>query len=83
MLKFLKKLIDPEAKDLARIREIVKLVNNREAEMQKLTDEDLRRKTDEFKNRLSAGENLNDLLPEAFAVVREASVRTLDRKSVV
>lgn len=80
LLKFLKKLIDPEAKDLARIREIVKLVNDKEAEMQKLTDEDLRRKTDEFKNRLSAGETLDSLLPEAFAVVREASVRTLGQR---
>lgn len=52
-------------------------INDLEPEFQKLTDEQLRAKTDEFKKRLQAGESLDDLLPEAFATVREASVRTI------
>lgn len=77
MIKFLKKLFDPDKKDLARLTEMTKLVNAKEVEMQKLSDEALRGKTDEFKRRLVQGESLDSLLPEAFAVVREASVRTL------
>ena len=48
-----------------------------EPEMQKLSDEELKEKTKEFKERLAKGETLDDLLPEAFAVVREAAVRVL------
>ncbi|HTJ96991.1 MAG TPA: hypothetical protein VL381_05940, partial [Rhodocyclaceae bacterium] len=50
-------------------------INALEPAMQALSDEALRAKTDEFRNRLGQGETLDDLLPEAFAVVREASVR--------
>src|SRR5690606_6664974 len=46
-------------------------------EMSQLTDEALKAKTDEFRERLQKGEELDDLLPEAFAVVREASTRTI------
>jgi preprotein translocase subunit SecA len=56
---------------------VVQLVNAREAEFEKLDDTQLRAKTDEFKQRLAGGETLDQLLPEAFAVVREASKRTL------
>ncbi|MEM7282860.1 MAG: preprotein translocase subunit SecA [Pseudomonadota bacterium] len=55
----------------------VKTANSLEAEYQALTDEQLRAKTDEFKQRHKEGESLDALIPEAFAVVREASVRTL------
>ena len=55
----------------------VDAVNALEPEMEALSDEALRAKTDEFRGRLEAGESLDDLLPEAFAVVREASKRTL------
>ena len=48
-----------------------------EPEMEKLSDEELRGKTDEFKKRLAEGETLDDILPEAYAVVREASKRTI------
>ena len=48
--------------------------------MQKLTDEELKAKTVEFKERLEKGETLDDILPEAFAVVREASSRVLGLK---
>ena len=52
-------------------------INALEPEMQKLTDEELKHKTVEFRERLEKGEDLQALLPEAFAVVREASVRVL------
>src|SRR4051812_35499150 len=54
---------------------IVTRINALEPAMQALSDEALRAKTDEFRNRLGQGETLDGLLPEAFAVVREASVR--------
>ena len=55
---------------------VVAQVNAFEPEIQKLTDGELRAKTDEFRKRLAEGATLEDLLPEAFAVVREASKRT-------
>ncbi|RBP49876.1 preprotein translocase subunit SecA [Arenicella xantha] len=55
----------------------VKKINDLEPEVQALSDEQLKSKTQEFRDRLSAGETLDDLLNEAFAVVREASVRAL------
>ena len=58
----------------------VRQVNALEPEMEKLTDEQLRAKTDEFKARLEKGETLDDLLPEAFAVVREGAKRTLHQR---
>ena len=64
-------------KEVKRVRPLVDKINNLEPEMQKLSDQELRGKTDEFKERLKKGETLNDLLPEAFAIVREASKRVL------
>ncbi len=64
-------------KELKRIYPIVDKIEALEPEMQKLSDEELRAKTDEFKERLQKGETLDDILVEAFAVVREAAVRTL------
>lgn len=58
----------------------VQKINSYEPEIQKLTDEELRAKTDEFRNRISQGETLDELLPEAFAVVREAAQRTLGQR---
>ncbi|HLU12283.1 MAG TPA: preprotein translocase subunit SecA [Oceanobacillus sp.] len=67
---------DPVERALSRYREIVDKINAFEPSMQALSDADLRAKTDEFKRRLNEGEKLDDILPEAFAAVREASVRT-------
>ena len=64
-------------KEVKRVRPLVDKINSLEPEMQKLSDQELRGKTDEFKERLKKDETLNDLLPEAFAVVREASKRVL------
>ncbi|MFH2070067.1 MAG: preprotein translocase subunit SecA [Elusimicrobiota bacterium] len=62
---------------LKRIQPLVEIINALEHDTEKLTDEQLKNKTDEFRQRLSGGETLQDLLPEAFAVVREVSRRTL------
>ncbi len=62
---------------LKRMRKLVDRINALEAACQALTDAELRAKTAEFKNRVTQGETLEALLPEAFAVVREASQRTL------
>ena len=55
----------------------VEAVSALEPEMEKLSDSQLREKTGEFRERLSGGETIDELLPEAFAVVREVSRRTL------
>lgn len=67
-------------REIKRIMPIVKKVNALEPDMEKLSDEELRAKTEEFKNRLKNGETLDDILPEAFAVVREASKRVLQMR---
>lgn len=64
-------------KEIKRIGPLVDAIEKLESEMQALTDEELRAKTDEFKKRLAEGETLDDILVEAYAVVREAAVRTL------
>ncbi|HXF06140.1 MAG TPA: preprotein translocase subunit SecA [Blastocatellia bacterium] len=61
---------------LKKLRPTIERINALESEVEKFTNEQLRAKTDEFKARLQDGETLDDLLPEAFAVVREASRRT-------
>ncbi len=64
-------------RELKRIQPTVEVINQMEPEFQKLSDDQFPSKTAEFKERLSKGETLDDLLPEAFAAVREASVRVL------
>ncbi len=68
---------DPNQRELERLQPIVDEINALEPEYEKLTDAQLRAKTDEFRQRLAQGETLDDLLPEAFAAVREASKRTI------
>ena len=67
---------DPAAREIRRLQPLVDAVNALDAEYTTLSDEALRAKTAEFKARLAAGATLDDLLPEAFAAVREASKRT-------
>jgi preprotein translocase subunit SecA len=67
-------------RELKRLRPIVGQVNAFEPSIQRLSDDELRAKTAEFRQRVSAGETLDDLLPEAFAVVREAGRRTLNMR---
>ena len=72
----LKKILgDPNEKEIKNIREIVDKINSLEGDMQSLSSANLAAKTAEFKVRLQKGETLDDILPEAFAVVREAYKR--------
>ena len=64
-------------KEVKRVMPIVEKINALEDEMTKLSDEELKNKTDKLKNELKKGKTLDDILPEAFAVVREASKRVL------
>ena len=64
-------------KEVKRVMSIVEKINGMEEEISKLSDNDLRAKTDYFKEELKNGKTLDDILPEAFAVVREASKRVL------
>ncbi|MGI6452535.1 MAG: preprotein translocase subunit SecA [Syntrophomonadaceae bacterium] len=78
MLKnILKNLLDDNEKEIKRLRNTVEKINGLEKDFQALSDADFPAKTAEFKNRLNNGEKLDDILPEAFALVREASRRTL------
>ena len=78
MLDFIKKLLGggPEAA-IKKLEKTAQAVEALDGEYRKLTDEQLRGKTDEFKARLAKGETLDDLLPEAFAAIREADARIL------
>jgi preprotein translocase subunit SecA len=67
-------------RDLKRLRPYVAAINAKEPEIQKLSDDQLRGKTAEFKVRLANGETLDDILPDAFAVVREAGWRVLNMR---
>ncbi len=67
-------------REIKKIRPIMEKVLSMDSAMQKLTDEELRAKTAEFKTRVAGGESLDDILPEAFAVVREAADRVLGMK---
>ena len=67
-------------RQIRRMRKTVESVNVLEPEVQKLSDAELRARTDKFRERRAAGESLEQLLPEAFATVREAARRTLDMR---
>ena len=67
-------------RELKKIEPIIKKIESMDEAMQALSDEELKAKTAEFKERLANGETLDDLLPEAFAVVREADYRVLGLK---
>ncbi|MEA5078471.1 MAG: hypothetical protein VB013_07860 [Anaerolineaceae bacterium] len=68
---------DPHKREIEKASLIVDVINGFEDEFEKLSDDALKAKTAEFRQRLADGETLDDLLPEAFAVVREASKRTI------
>lgn len=76
MFNWTKKLFgDPNEKELKTIEPLVEKINSYEQTISILNDEDLKKKTGEFKRRLKQGETLDDLLPESFAVVREVAKR--------
>jgi preprotein translocase subunit SecA len=77
---FLKAIFDGNEREVARLRRTAVATNAFEADISALSDEALKAKTAEFKERLAGGEALDDMLPEVFAVCREAGKRTLDMR---
>ncbi|MFV1917491.1 MAG: preprotein translocase subunit SecA [Patescibacteria group bacterium] len=75
--KIFSKLLDVNQKEIDRISKIVEKINSYDKKIKRLSDEAISKKTEEFKKRLKKGEALNDILPEAFAVAREASWRAI------
>jgi len=80
MLGFLGKIFDSNEKAVNNLKPVVDKINGLEEECQKLTDAQLKDKTAEFKERLAKGETLDDILPEAFAAVRESAKRTIGQR---
>ena len=81
MLGIAKKIFGTENdRKLKKLRPLVEKINGLEPEFEKMTDDALRLKTEEYKKRHKEGESLDDLLPEAFATVREAAKRTLGQR---
>ncbi|MGI5878564.1 MAG: preprotein translocase subunit SecA, partial [Christensenellales bacterium] len=81
MNDFFKRLMgSSNDREVARLMKQAARINALEPEMQRLTDAQMAEKTEEFKKRLADGQTLDDLLPEAFALVREAAVRTLGQR---
>jgi preprotein translocase subunit SecA len=77
-MSFLEKIFpDGNKKELKKLQPIVEAVNNLEAEYEKMSDEEIKNKTEDFKKQLKEGKTLDDILTEAFATVREAAKRTL------
>ncbi len=77
---FLANLLDDNAREIKKYQKKVQVINALEPQIKALSDEELRNKTGEFRERLDKGESLDSLLPEAFAVVREAAWRVLGQR---
>ncbi len=80
MFKLFKGLLDSNEREIKKLQPYVDEINRLEPEFEALSDSELRAKTDEFKSRLSDGTRLDDILPEAFAAVREAAKRTIGQR---
>jgi len=80
VFKWLGSLVDSNEKELKRLQPTVDKINGLEQPFARLSDAELRAKTDEFKARLSGGAPLDEILPEAFAAVREAAKRTIGQR---
>ena len=80
MWRFLQNMWDTNQRELNRMAPIVARINELEPDYEKLSDQELKAKTAEFRGRLASGETLDQLLPEAFATVREAAKRTLKQR---
>ena len=81
MFKWLGGLVDSNEKEIKRFQPLINRINGLEAGFEGLSDAELRAKTDEFKSLLNDGSSLDDLLPEAFAAVREAARRTIGART--
>ena len=76
-MSFLQKLFGSNERVVNKLRPIAETIDTYSEAFERLSDDEIRAKTDEFRKRLAAGETLNDILPDAFAGVREASLRLL------
>lgn len=81
MLKILTRIVDLNQREVGRLEKVVEKINALEKDAKKLKDEDFKKKTEEFKKRILKDEKLEDILPEAYAVVREAAYRTLGQRA--
>jgi preprotein translocase subunit SecA len=79
-MSLFKKIFGSNEREINKLRPIVEKINSFESEISKLSDKELGSKTGDFRKRLEKGENLDDLLPEAFAVVREAAKRVIGER---
>lgn len=80
MFKFLGKWLDSNEKEMNNFRKIVEQINAQESEVKKLKDTGFVKKTAEFKERILSGQTLDDILPEAFALVRESAFRSIGQR---
>ena len=81
MLNFLKQMFGTRnEREIKKLQPMVEMIGEMEAQVSAMTDEELRGETDKFKERLKNGETLDDILPAAFAVVREAGKRALNMR---
>lgn len=80
-MNFLQKIFgDPNKKELSKIRPIIDDINRREVDIQKLSDQDIRLRISEIRKLIEEGENVDSVMAEVFALVREASLRTLQQR---
>jgi len=79
-MTFLSKLFGSNEREIAKFRPIVDKINALEPAIRRLSDEELKNKTQEFKERITKGETLDEILPEAFAIVREAADRVISER---
>src|SRR3989344_8319742 len=80
MLNIFNKFFDSNEKEINKLKPIVSEINSFEEKFKKLKDKNFPKKTEEFKERVGGGESLDLLLPEAFALVREASRRSIAQR---
>ena len=73
----LNKIVDLNAREIKKFEPIVSQINSHEDKVKKLKDQDFPKKTEEFRKRIEKGEDVMSILPEAFALVREAALRTI------
>ncbi len=80
MLKFLSRFLDSNEKQINQLKPLVAQINELEPKVKKFKAHEFAKKTQEFKTRIEEGETTNDILPEAFALAREAANRTIGER---
>ena len=80
MFGILTKFFDSNEKQINKLKPLILEINSLEREMKKIKDKDFPKKTQEFRERIKSGESLDLILPEVFAITREASLRTIGQR---